>query len=212
MKALKQIKAVIFDCDGVLFDSKQANINFYNSIRAYFGLPPMDKEEEDYVHIHTAHESVDYIFRNAPHLREKAQQYRLNMDYSPFIKYMKMEPGLVQLLDQLKKHGLKLAIATNRSNTIGPVLEYFGLKKFFDMVISSLDVRNTKPHPESLYKILDYFDISNKEAVYIGDSTVDYEMAKAAGVPFIAYKNKGLKADYHVDSLLDISRLILPSD
>ena len=212
MKRLKQIKAVIFDCDGVLFDSKQANINFYNSIRAHFGLPPMDKEEEDYVHIHTAHESVDYIFRNAPHLREKAQQYRLNMDYTPFIKYMKMEPGLVQLLDQLKKHGLKLAIATNRSNTIGPVLEYFGLKKFFDMVISSLDVRNIKPHPESLYKILDYFDISNKEAVYVGDSTVDYEMAKAAGVPFIAYKNKGLKAYYHVDSLLDISRLILPAD
>ncbi len=212
MKKLEQIKAVVFDCDGVLFDSKLANIKFYNSIRAHFGLPPMDKDEEDYVHVHTAHESVDYIFRNAPHLREKAQQYRLNMDYTPFIKYMKMEPGLKQLLEELKRAGFGLAIATNRSNTIGPVLEHFGLKHLFDIVISSLDVRNTKPHPESLYKVLDYFGISNKEAVYVGDSFVDYEMAKAAEVTFIAYKNKALKADYHVDHLLDILKLLIPSD
>jgi HAD superfamily hydrolase (TIGR01549 family) len=212
MKRLERIRAVIFDCDGVLFDSKRANIEFYNSIRAHFGLPPMDKEEEDYVHIHTAHESVNYIFRNTPQLREKAQQYRLNMDYTPFIKYMKMEPGLIQVLEKLKGSGFKLAIATNRSNTIGPVLEYFKLKHFFDVVISSLDVKHTKPHPESLYKILSHFGISNKEAVYVGDSSVDYEMAKAAEVPFIAYKNRNLNSDYHVDNLLDILRLLPPSN
>lgn len=207
---MESIKAVIFDCDGVLFDSRQANVNFYNSIRAHFGLSPMSKEEEDYVHIHTAYESVKYIFRDTPYI-DVAQQYRIEKDYSPFIKDMKMEPGLRQLLKRLKPF-FGLAIATNRSNTIGPVLEYFGLKEFFDIVISSLDVKNIKPHPESLYKILDYFGISNKHAVYVGDSIVDYKMAKAANVIFIGYKNKELEADYHVDYLLQIADLLLPSN
>lgn len=207
---MESIKAVIFDCDGVLFDSRQANVNFYNSIRAHFGLSPMSKEEEDYVHIHTAYESVKYIFRDTPYI-DVAQQYRIEKDYSPFIKDMKMEPGLRQLLKRLKPF-FGLAIATNRSNTIGPVLEYFGLKEFFDIVISSLDVKNIKPHPESLYKILDYFGISNKDAVYVGDSIVDYKMAKAANVIFIGYKNKELEADYHVDYLLQIADLLLPSN
>ncbi len=141
MGKIKGIKAVIFDCDGVLFDSKQANINFYNSIRKHFGLPPMDKDEEDYVHIHTAKESVSYIFRNYPHLIEEAQRFREKMDYTPFIKYMKMEKGLKELLERLKKEGFGLAIATNRSNTIGPVLDYFDLRRFFNIVIS-LNINN----------------------------------------------------------------------
>ncbi len=205
----RYIKVVIFDCDGVLFDSRQANINFYNSIRTHFGLPPMSKEEEDYVHIHTAYESVRYIFRNTPY-RDIAQQYRIEKDYSPFIKDMKMEPKLEELLKILKSH-FRLAIATNRSNTIGPVLEHFGLKKFFDIVVSSLDVKNIKPHPESLYKILNYFNISNKEAIYVGDSIVDYQMAKAANISFIAYKNRSLTADYHVDNLMEIANILIPS-
>jgi len=207
---MQDIKAVIFDCDGVLFDSRQANVNFYNSIRSHFGLPPMTKEEEDYVHIHTAYESVRYIFRNTPYV-DVAQQYRIEKDYSPFIKDMKMEPGLRELLQRLKPL-FGLAIATNRSNTIGPVLEHFCLKEFFDIVISSLDVENIKPHPESLYKILDYFGISNRNAVYVGDSIVDYKMAKLADVIFIAYKNRQLKAHYHVDHLLQIADILLPSD
>ena len=210
MERLINVKAVIFDCDGVLFDSKQANIRFYNSIRAHFGLPPMSKEEEDYVHVHTAYESVKYIFRNFPHLQDVAQKYRVEKDYSPFIKYMKMEPGLRELLKKLKSAGLGLAVATNRSNTIGPVLEHFGLNGFFDIVISSLDVKNVKPHPESLYKILDFFRISNREAVYVGDSEVDYKMAKAGGVIFIAYKNRSLDADYHIERLPQIADLLLP--
>ncbi|MDY6861377.1 MAG: HAD hydrolase-like protein, partial [Thermodesulfobacteriota bacterium] len=58
------IKLVIFDCDGVMFDSLEANIQFYNRILAHFGKPKMTREEIDYVHCHTAEDSVNYIFRN----------------------------------------------------------------------------------------------------------------------------------------------------
>ena len=203
---MKNISAVIFDCDGVLFDSRQANTNFYNRFLLDFGLPLMTEEEISYVHMHTACESVQYIFRDSA-FEEEAQKQRFRMDYSPFIKDMVIEPGLKELLRILKPR-FALAIATNRSNTIGEVLEYNGLTQFFEVVISSLDVQRPKPNPESLFKILDFFNISPDESIYIGDSVVDYETAEAADVPFISYKNRQLKAAYHLNCLMDMVELI----
>lgn len=201
------ISAVIFDCDGVMFDSRQANENFYNSILANFGLPPMTSEDIDFVHMHTAVESVNYIFGDNPD-RARAQEYRLKLDYTPFIKDMVIEPGLKEVLDFLKpRYGL--AVATNRSNTIGKVLEVNGLSHYFDIVVSSLDVKNPKPHPESIFKILDFFQLAPDQSVYLGDSAIDCETAKAAGVPFAAYKNKELTADYYVDCLMDLVGKVL---
>ncbi|MFH1481054.1 MAG: HAD hydrolase-like protein, partial [Pseudomonadota bacterium] len=177
MNASKKISAIIFDCDGVMFDSRQANIRFYNHLLNHFGLPPMTEEKWEFVHMHTADESVGYIFHGSPFL-EEAQAYRMAVDYTPFIKDMVMEPGLKELLELLKPR-FGLAVATNRSTTIGKVLEWNGLEKYFDMVVSSLDVTNPKPHPESLFKIFDFFRIHSDQAFYVGDSSVDYETAKA---------------------------------
>ena len=193
---MKKTYAVIFDCDGVMFDSRQANINFYNHLLSHFGLSTMAEGSVAYVHMHTADESIRHLFRGTPYV-EEALAYRLEMDYTPFIRDMIMEAGLKELLDLLRPK-VGLAVATNRSNTIGKVLESNGLDRYFDIVVSSLDVKNPKPDPESLFKILDFFRITAEEAYYVGDSPVDYETAKAAGVPFIAYKNTGLKAAYHV--------------
>ena len=194
---MKKEKAVIFDCDGVMFDSRRANIRFYNHLLERFGMPPMSREMVTYVHMHTADESVRRIFEGSPHLDE-AQKYRLEMDYTPFITDMVMEPGLKELLRLLRPE-FGLAVATNRSNTIDQVLEWSGLNGFFDMVVSSLDVRKPKPHPESLFTILDYFQIGAEKALYVGDSLVDQQTARAAGVPFVAYKNRELRAAHHVD-------------
>jgi HAD superfamily hydrolase (TIGR01509 family) len=200
------VSAVIFDCDGVMFDSRQANVNFYNNILTNFGLPPLTAGDTDFVHMHTAAESVDHIFRNSPHVA-KAQEYRSRLDYTPFIKDMVMEPGLKEVLDFLKlSYGL--ALATNRSNTIGKVLEINGLSHYFDIVVSALDVENPKPHPEPVFKILDFFGIEPEGCIYIGDSEVDFEVCRAAGVPLIAYKNKDLKVDIHIESLLEIKEVI----
>lgn len=208
MDSLKNIKAVIFDCDGVMFDSLRANINYYNHMLAHFNLPPMDKNEEAYVHMHTADESIAYIFRKTDIL-EKALEYRREVDYSPFIKDMIIEPSLKPLLRALRPR-FSLAVATNRSNTIGSVLKSNGLEGFFDIVVSSLDVKRPKPHPEGIFKILDFFGIQPAEAIYVGDSLVDYETAKAAGTPFISFRNLHLPSDIHVDSLAEITHLFPP--
>ena len=209
MNLKEKISSVIFDCDGVMFDSRQANIHYYNHLLAHFGLPPMTEDKVPFVHMHTADESVGYIFQGTPYV-EEAEEYRLQMDYSPFIKDMIIEPGLKELLRALRPH-FGLAVATNRSNTIGDVLERFGLTGFFDIVVSSLDVSNPKPHPEAIFKILDFFGIGPDQSIYVGDSMVDYETTNAAGVLFISYKNRELEADYHVDGLMDIVGKVLGS-
>jgi HAD superfamily hydrolase (TIGR01509 family) len=203
---MNPLSAVIFDCDGVMFDSRQANINFYNHLLTRFGLPPMDDIDVNYVHMSTAEESVRHIFRGSPH-EEAAQAYRLQMDYSPFIKDMVMEPGLKELLHRLRPR-FGLAIATNRSNTIGTVLASYDLSQFFDIVVSSLDVSNPKPHPEPLHKILDFFRIPPNQAVYIGDSLVDYETAKAAGVRFIAFGNESLDAPLQAKNMSALEAIL----
>jgi len=202
----KKKPAVIFDCDGVMFESRNANINFYNHILTHFGLPPMTEDKVSFVHMHTADESIRHIFHGTPFV-ENAQAYRTQMDYSPFIRDMIIEPGLKELLGQLRPD-FGLAVATNRSNTIEKVLEWNDLNRHFDIVVSSLDVENPKPDPESLFKILDYFDIGPNESFYVGDSLVDCQTARAAGVIFIAYKDRALDADFYADSMTDIAEFV----
>jgi phosphoglycolate phosphatase len=200
------ISAVVFDCDGVMFDSRQANVNFYNHILFHFGLHPLTPEDIEFVHMHTAVDSLNHIFRNSPHVA-RAQEYRLELDYTPFIKDMVIEPGLKEVLHFLKQR-CGLAVATNRSNTIRRVLELNGLSHYFDIVVSSLDVKNPKPHPEPIFKILDFFGIEPQECFYVGDSEVDLEVCRAAGVPLIAYKNKALEAHIHVESLAELKDIL----
>jgi len=199
-------QAVIFDCDGVMFDSRQANTNLYNHLLSHFGLDPMLPGDIEFVHMHTVVESIQQIFRDSPHIKD-ALEYRLHLDYTPFITDMVMEPGLRELLDFLKPlYGL--AVATNRSTTIGEVLELNNLSQYFDIVVSSLDVENPKPHPESVFKILDFFGLEPDKCFYVGDSEVDSEVCRAAHVPMIAYKNKALEAALHVESTWELQEIL----
>ena len=202
----KNIKVVIFDCDGVLFDSRQANINYYNHLLNHFGLPPMKESQVEYIHMHTVEESIAFLFKGTPYL-EQALSYQKKMDFIPFVQDMVMEEGLKELLGMLKPK-FHLAMATNRSNTISEVIKQHGLEGFFDMVVSSLDVSRPKPHPESIEKILHHFKVSPAQAIYVGDSLIDQQTAAASGVIFIAYKNKKLKADYHASRLMDIATIL----
>jgi len=200
------VSVIIFDCDGVMFDSRQANVNFYNHILFHFDLPPLADKDIEFVHMHTVVESLNHIFRGTTYVAN-AQEYRLKLDYIPFIKDMVMEPGLKEVLDVLKPD-YGLAVATNRSNTIEKVLAINGLSHYFDIVVSSLDVENPKPHPEPVFKILNFFRIEPRKCLYVGDSEVDFTACQASGVPLIAYRNKSLKADYYIDNLLDILKIL----
>lgn len=200
------LKLVVFDCDGVMFDSKEANRAYYNHILAHCGHPPMDEAELHYVHIHHVVDSVRHIYRNYPQDLEKADLYRQGLDYSPYLRFMKMEPDLPEFLDFLLPHYFT-AISTNRSTTMASVLELFDLKKYFAKVVTALDVVHAKPHPEALHTILDYFGVGVDDCIYIGDSEIDLQHSAAVGMRMIAFRNSALAADFHVNSFMEITRL-----
>jgi phosphoglycolate phosphatase len=192
------IKLVAFDCDGVLFDSRHANVAFYNAILAHFGRPPLAPEAVDYIHSHTVWESLEHIFQGYPDIQAVFQFCR-SFDYSPFIPLMVEEPHLREFLRFLRST-CYTALATNRTTTTRAVLSFHGLAEGFDLVVSAQDVTRPKPHPEAFERILNHFGLQPREAIYIGDSRVDEEFAANAGVPFVAYRNPGLRADHYLDT------------
>ena len=203
---MKDIKVVIFDCDGVMFDTAKANTAYYNSVLRHFGKSDMTSEQFAYSHMHTADVAMAYLFDDEKML-EAAQTYRKNMSYLPFLKYMEIEPYLKPLLKRLRPK-YKTAVATNRTDTMKRVLIEHKLKDYFDLVVSALDVKRPKPHPEQLFKILEHFKIKPYNAIYIGDSKLDEIAAKAAEITLIAYKNRSISADYYIDSLKEIEDIL----
>ena len=202
------LKLLIFDCDGVLFDSREANRAYYNHLLAHFGCPPMDEAEVEYVHVHNVFESVAHIFRNHDRVdMEAVDRYRRSLDYTPFLRYMIMEPDLLDFLRIIHPR-MHTAISTNRTTTMDMILDIFGLRQWFGKVVTALDAGRPKPAPDGLYMILDHFGVAVDEAMYIGDSTVDQEHCQSVGMRLVAFKNPSLdRADYHVNSFLEILEL-----
>ena len=201
-------ECVIVDCDGVLFDSVEANKACYTTILAHFGLAPLRNEEIAIVHANTAGTAVHHLLlsRNAS-LLDEVVAYSRRMDTIPFIRLMRKEPHLDELLAVLLPD-VKLALATNRMYSISHVLRIHHLEGAFQLVVSALDVRHPKPHPEPLNRILNHFRIPAEQALFVGDSEVDQQSAQQAAVPFVAYKNPFLEADYHIDNLMEVARLV----
>lgn len=203
---MNQYKVVAFDCDGVMFDTRNANDAYYNSILAHFQMPPMTPEQAAYAHMHTVAEAITHLFAD-PNLRAAADAHRKARSYLPFMRLMVIEPHLRPLLEKIRTTHAT-AIATNRTDTIGQVLNDFELKQYFDLVVSALDVERPKPFPDQLHKIIDHFNIKPAQLLYIGDSQVDEAAARAAGVVFAAFDNPGLSAQYHVKTLNEIESIL----
>ncbi len=143
---MMNIKVVAFDCDGVMFDTEKANKAFYNRILNHLGMPDMTPEQFSYANMHTAEKVLAYLM-NDPERFEAAQAFRREIGYLPFIPIMEIEPYLKPVLKKLRLK-YNTAIATNRADSIDHVLKEFGLGAYFDFVVSALDVKRPKPHPE----------------------------------------------------------------
>ncbi len=198
--------AVIFDCDGVMFDTAKANTAYYNRILRHFGKPEMTSEEFGFVQMHTVNEGISFLFGDDDSI-EAATAYRNQMGYEPFYAAMEIEPDLKLLLKTIRPR-LKTAIATNRSDTIRRVLTVHDLEDSFDLVVGALDVPRPKPFPDSLLKVVANFKIEPSQAIFIGDSILDQQAAQAAGMPFVAYRNRSLNAAAHIDRLKALFTLL----
>lgn len=203
------IKAVIYDCDGVMFDSLDANFAFYERVMTPMGQPldRLDKETMRVLHTYSNRDVLSFFFPDEPK-KSRALDLAAAIDYRDLIPLMHMEAGFVETLEALQPR-FHLAVCTNRSISMDAVILEFNLTRFFGCVMTASQVQNPKPHPDPLYRILEHYRIAPHEALFVGDSEVDRQAAAAADVPFVAYK-ADLRGFARIDHHSEILTLLEP--
>jgi phosphoglycolate phosphatase len=187
------IELVMFDADGVLFDSDESNVAYYNWIFAQIGEPPLDRDEEISAISFAAAEVFAARARGDAAKLRRMQELTRGMDQTPFFKMLRTPFELRPFMLDVKRR-YKVALATNRSATVPALIEHLGLSEIFDAVASALDKVRPKPAPDILQLCLERAGVDASRAVYVGDSKVDREAAEAAGMHFIGVGNR---VDYH---------------
>lgn len=182
------IRGVIFDCDGVLFESRRANLAYYNAILARFGEPEVSEAEPERANLCHAAASPEVLatllgFERAP----AALEFAASLDYRQFIPWMDPEPGMREALAQLSAQ-MPLAVATNRGTSMPEILDHFGLQGYFSTVVTSRDVERPKPHADMLLLAAKRLGLPLAALLFVGDSVYDRMAAESAGIPFVAYR------------------------
>ena len=214
-----QLKGVLFDLDGTLIDSKKDIAAAANSARLHFGMPALPLETV-----------VGYIGRGIEHLNRKTLGTEDPQRLADGLEVLKnhyrdhcvdqtvVYPGTRELLGHLQGRGLKLGLVSNKPHEFTLItLEKLGLAPYFTSVLGADVVARKKPDPEPLLAALKKMEVSPQEAVMIGDSPVDVEAARAAGMR-VGLVSHGFVAkeymtasdpDWIVDSLLDFTNILI---
>ena len=191
----------IFDLDGTLLDTLQDLADSTNYALALHQMPTRTVEEvRRFVGngvgllIHRAvPEGTDEALENQV-LADFRAHYLINMEHktAPY-------PGILQLLDALNRAGIRVAVVSNKFDAAvkGLCHDYFG-QRVAVAIGESASVRK-KPAPDSALAALDALGVAADRAVYIGDSDVDIETARAAGMDCLSVTWGFRDADFLLD-------------
>lgn len=201
------VRLVILDCDGVLFDSREANVAFYDSVLTTLGQPPLDEHGRELCHRMSGPQLWDHLFAHDAALHARAKEVAARADYSPFYSLMRPVEDLEATLLRLSSH-CPLALATNRGRTVNGVVQQFGLDRFLSIWLGILDAR-AKPAPDLLLACLERAGIARDAAIYVGDTSVDRAAAAAAGIAFVAIgtENAGSETIAELRQLPDLLQI-----
>ena len=121
------LTGIIFDCDGVMIDSRAANAIFYNKVLAALGLPPLTPEQDAYTFMATARQALEYIVPPEMHQR-MYEVVRTEVIYSrDIVPLLQIYPGYREFLELARSHGMRLAVHTNRTaEGMQMILEQWG--------------------------------------------------------------------------------------
>jgi HAD superfamily hydrolase (TIGR01509 family) len=201
------VELVIFDCDGVLFRSEQANVAFYNEVLRIAGEPPLDDGGEVACHALSSAQLFEKYYGHRPELLARLRATAKNLNYGPFYPLMQPREGMREILEELRRC-YKTAMATNRGQTVRGVLDYFQLTPLFDVAVGVLDVERPKPHPDMLLKCVEHFGLPPAAAVYVGDQPGDAASAIAAGTGFVCLGEAVVEAEHRISELAELLPLI----
>jgi HAD superfamily hydrolase (TIGR01509 family) len=185
---MKGVRGIIYDCDGVLFDSRRANLAYYSHVLEHLGEPAVTEADPAKAHLcHTAASPVVFERLLGGQLARDALAFARTVDYCQFIPLLTLECGVRRALSILAGN-MPLALATNRGAGVRELLRYFDLDAFFQVMVTCNDVARPKPAPDMLLLAARRMQRVGEELLFVGDSELDHQAADLAGIRFGAYR------------------------
>lgn len=212
------MRIVVFDLDGTLIDSEAGIVFAMQRTVETLKLPQETVEHWQRLIGVPLREQMPLILPEGR--REQAAQvievYREVYREVMLATSLPFE-GVPELLQELHVRGIVLAICSGkRGRAIAEVLAHLGWQGFFKVVVSPDDVTRGKPDPESLLRVLELTGCPAAEAIMVGDTTFDLEMARGAGVTgcAVTWGTHGrpelarARPDYWADSVAELGALL----
>ena len=183
----KKFQLLVFDWDGTLVDSEACILSAMQLAVADAGLPKCSNAKIRDVIGLSLDAAIASLF---PGVEEKIRisiedKYR-EYYFSTSTSAVPVFDGVVETLEKLNQENYFLAVATGKSRRgLDRSLTETGLDKYFHTTLCA-DETISKPHPQMLIDIMDFFGLEASATLMIGDSEYDLQMASNAGTEAIA--------------------------
>lgn len=204
---------VIFDMDGVIFDSERVYIDAYKKLAPKYVLTDVDAVQRACMdsiganRIKTREIFFSYVGHEFDYYayREDVQQELNKSEYE-------LKPGVFELFDWLKEKGVRIALASStREVSVRKSLGHAGLTEYFDQIVCGDMVSHSKPHPEIFLTAAQRLNADPQDCYIIEDSYNGIRAAHAAGahpimVPDILQPDEEIreKAEVVLPSLVEV--------
>lgn len=178
---------IIFDLDGTILNTLEDLADSVNFALVSNQLPTRTIEE---IRRFVGNGIRKLIERAVPEVCQENIVNKVFVDFREHYKEHcadKTRPydGILKLLSELQEEGYHLAVVSNKADfAVQELCETYFQGKFEYVVGERKDIRR-KPYPDSVLKVLDKLQVKKENAVYVGDSEVDIETAKNAGIDMI---------------------------
>lgn len=208
------MKAVIFDMDGVLVDSEPAN----NEQVADFMEMLKERPTEEFLDslVGCSYEHATKVCLEYLNIEMDDDVFMQQLDAyiqeHPFNYADYLNPGVKEILTDLRTRGYKTAIASSSLlSQIQKMLKECNLEKEFDVILSGEMFVESKPNPEIYLVAAKELGIQASECLVIEDSSYGIEAGKRAGMKVLALKDTryGIdqsQADHMISSMLEIKK------
>lgn len=202
------IKAVIFDLDGVIVTTDECHYQAWKKLSDEEGIP-FSREINEKLRGVSRMASLEIVLKQAAKNYSDAEKAELadrkNSYYVELIGALTSDailPGVMRNIDHLKKKGIRVAIGSSSKNT-PLILKQVGLSDVFDAVSDGNNISHSKPDPEVFVKAAEMLGIPYNQCLVVEDADAGIEAGKAAGMKTLAV-NQAQGGDYHYESLNDI--------
>ncbi|MEK3866525.1 pyrophosphatase PpaX [Paenibacillus sp. FSL H7-0716] len=176
------IECVLFDLDGTIVDTNELIISSFMYALKDNGLAPLTREEI-IPHMGTTLQQQMRVFSGLEDVNGTLEKSYRSYNNEHHDELVRSFPLVKETIEELSRRGIKLGIVTTkiRPTTI-KTLERFDLLKYMDTIVTVNDVTEPKPHPEPVLTAVKNLGVDPRKTLMIGDSAVDIQSAKAAGV------------------------------